>query len=256
MKRIRLSANRWIIYLSCLVAIALFTLSGPIAQPHAYHDFADSRVILGVTNFWNVISNIGFLVIGAWGLLADWRNRLVHDNDSDYPVYSIFFAGVLLTCFGSSWYHLNPGNTSLVWDRLPMTIGFMALTVGLLSEFLGRALQKRLLYPLLLAGFASVIYWHFSEQAGQGDLRPYLLVQFLPLLIIPLVALTGSSRYTCTIDLIAVIGFYALAKLAELLDMQIYQALGVISGHSLKHLLAALAAGMVLRMLWRRRALN
>jgi len=240
MKRIRLSANRWIIYLSCLVAIALFTLSGPIAQPQAYHDFADSRVILGVSNFWNVMSNLGFLVIGAWGLLADWRNRLVHDNDSDYPVYSIFFAG----------------NTSLVWDRLPMTIGFMALTVGLLSEFLGRALQKRLLYPLLLAGFASVIYWHFSEQAGQGDLRPYLLVQFLPLLIIPLVALTGSSRYTCTIDLIAVIGFYALAKLAELLDMQIYQALGVISGHSLKHLLAALAAGMVLRMLWRRRALN
>jgi len=239
-----------------LAALALFLLSGPIAQPLSYHDFADSRTLLGVDNFSDVISNLFFVVVGAWGLIAGGANRLVHDNYPGYPVYGIFFAGVLLTGLGSAWYHLNPNNVTLVWDRLPMTIGFMALTTGLLSEFLGGELQKRLLYPLLLAGLASVIYWHIGEQAGRGDLRPYLLVQFLPMVVIPLVALTHRSRFTRATDLIPLVGLYGLAKVAELLDAQIYQVLGVISGHSLKHLLAALAVGVVLSMLHRRRAVE
>ncbi len=101
-----------------------------------------------------------------------------------------------------------------------------------------------------------MIYWHIGEQAGRGDLRPYLLVQFLPMVVIPLVALTHRSRFTRATDLIPLVGLYGLAKVAELLDAQIYQVLGVISGHSLKHLLAALAVGVVLSMLHRRRAVE
>lgn len=243
----------WILSLAPLLGIALFALSGPISQPVSYHHFADERTFLGIRNFADVVSNLPFMVVGLWGLYADRTRRLSHDNPVGYPVYSLFFAGVFLTALGSAWYHLRPDNLTLVWDRLPMTIGFMALTSGLLSEFLGRELQQRLLYPLLLAGFASVFYWHFSEQAGRGDLRPYLLVQFLPMVIIPLLAMTHQSRFTRSTDLVAVVGLYGLAKGAELLDGEIYQLLGVISGHSLKHLLAALAAAMVLRMLYKRK---
>jgi len=237
----------------CVLATAgLYLMSGPIPQPVAYHNFADTRTLLGIPNCADVVSGLGFLLVGGLGLYADRTGRLVHDNLPGFPAYSLFFAGVALTALGSAWYHLAPSNATLVWDRLPMAVAFMALTVGLLSEFGQRDLQRKLLYPLLVAGLGSVLYWHFGEQAGRGDLRPYLLVQFLPLLLIPLLALTENSRFTRVGDLALVIACYVLAKVAELLDGEIYRALGVVGGHTLKHLLAALAAAAVLRMLWRR----
>jgi len=137
-----------------------------------------------------------------------------------------------------------------------MTIGFMALTTALLSEYSYRELQKQFIYPLLLIGLVSVVYWHITEQAGRGDLRLYALVQFLPMLVIPVVAFTNKSRFTNNVKLVGVIVFYLLAKLAEHYGQAIHQLLGDISGHSIKHLLAAIAAYLVLRMLMLRKPLN
>ncbi len=137
-----------------------------------------------------------------------------------------------------------------------MTIGFMALTTGLISEYLYRELQKKIFYPLLFVGFISVLYWYYTEQQGRGDLRLYVLVQFLPMLLIPLVALTHQSRFAQNNLLIGVILFYLLAKLTEHYDHTIHQALGFISGHSIKHLLAAAATYLVLIMLKNRKHID
>ncbi|MFA5496085.1 MAG: hypothetical protein WC247_15040, partial [Porticoccaceae bacterium] len=156
-----------------LATLALFLLSGPIAQPLSYHGFADSRALLGIDNFSDVISNLFFVAVGAWGLVADRADRLVHDNYPGYPVYRIFFAGVLLTGFGSAWYHLDPNNVTLVWDRLPMTIGFMALTTGLLSEFRARAAKTAAL-PAAAGGACLRDLLAYRRAGGAGRPAPLL----------------------------------------------------------------------------------
>tara|TARA_R110000822_G_scaffold187752_10_gene326644 strand:+ start:24533 stop:25291 length:759 start_codon:yes stop_codon:yes gene_type:complete len=244
-----------IVVLIILITVTLFFVIDPISQPQNYYDFSDYINYYGINNFCNVISNIPFIIVGLVGLFLNKKQKLNHDNYSTTPVYSLFFLGVFLTGFGSSWFHLNPNNETLVWDRLPMTMGFMALTVGLLSEYFKRELQKQLLYPFIFIGFFSVMYWYFTEKAGRGDLRLYALVQFVPLIIIPAVALTHKSRYTRSLDLIWLLTFYVLAKVAEHYDQAIHQVLGLISGHSLKHLLAAGATYILLRMLLRRKLL-
>ena len=191
-----------IVVLIILITVTLFFVIDPISQPQNYYDFSDYINYYGINNFCNVISNIPFIIVGLVGLFLNKKQKLNHDNYSTTPVYSLFFLGVFLTGFGSFWFHLNPNNETLVWDRLPMTMGFMALTVGLLSEYFKRELQKQLLYPFIFIGFFSVMYWYFTEKAGRGDLRLYALVQFVPLIIIPAVALTHKSRYTRSLDLI------------------------------------------------------
>ena len=185
-----------ILFLVIFIIFLVFIFIDPIEQPKNYYNFSDKNNYFSVNNFWNVISNIPFIIIGLIGIYENKNKKLVHDNFKTTPIYSVFFLGVFLTGFGSSWFHLNPNNATLVWDRLPMTIGFMALTTGLLSEYLYRGLQKKIFYPLLFVGFISVLYWYYSEQQGRGDLRLYVLVQFLPLLLIPLIALTHQSRFT------------------------------------------------------------
>lgn len=236
------------------IPLATFLILEPIPQPLDYYSFADDRAILGISNFWNVVTNLPFLLVGVWGVLLDGQNRLVHDNPPGFPAYRWFFIGVSLTAFGSAWFHLEPNAATLLWDRLPITIAFMALVTGLFSEHLNSSLSKWLLYPLLITGLVSVLYWYVTELAGKGDLRPYLLVQFLPMIILPLVVLGFPSRFSRGADLLWVLLLYGLAKVAELYDRTLYDALGGFSGHSFKHLLAAAGSALFLRMLMLRRA--
>lgn len=230
----------------------LFLFVEPVAQPKRYLQFADQRILFGIKNFLNVVSNLPLILLGICGVVLVWKKQLVHDNFSATPAYLTLFAAVMFTGIGSIWFHLNPTNQTLLWDRLPMAVAFMALTTALLAEYLGRRLQKILFYPLLLAGTGSVVYWHITETLGRGDLRPYLLVQFLPILCIVLLLATCRSRFTRSRDILAILFCYALAKLTEYLDQQIFAVTTIISGHTLKHLLAAAAILILLRMLWLR----
>ena len=152
----------------------------------------------------------------------------------------------------SSYYHLAPDDNTLVWDRLPMSAGFMALLVAVLAEHLQPRLEKILLAPAILVGIASIVVWHAT-----GDLRLYVWVQFMPLLVIPAVLLLFDNPYTHGRLLLVALAVYALAKLAEHYDGVVFEATGkIISGHSLKHLLAALALFVVYRMLQRRTTRN
>jgi hypothetical protein len=222
----------------------------PVPQDLAYHRFADTRPLLGVPNGLDVLSNLAFLFAGAVGLrLVLSRGRMVFVDARERWPWAVFFTGLTLTALGSAWYHLAPDNARLVWDRLPMTVGFMGLFAAMLAERIGPRVGMILLGPLLAAGAGSVLWWHWGELAGRGDLRPYGLVQFFPMLAIPLLAWLYPPRYTHGGYWGVAVLCYALAKVFELADAQVLALSNLTSGHTLKHVMAALAGGMLGRML-------
>jgi hypothetical protein len=243
-----------------IVLLGLTYCLPPVAQNLDYHAFADDRTILGVPNFRNVVSNILFLVAGLLGLITLLRPGAVGENGpvatsvERWPML-VFFTGVLLTAFGSSYYHLAPGNDRLVWDRLPMTVAFMGLFAAMIGERIGVRVGLWLLGPLVWLGFASVYSWHMSEERGAGDLRLYGFVQFYPVLTIPLMLWLFPARYTRSWDVIIAVLWYVLAKVLELgsVDHAIYNLGHVVSGHALKHLASGMAAYWLYRMVSRRR---
>lgn len=226
-----------------VVAIVGVALAPPIPQPLGYHSFADTRAVFGVPNFWNVISNVPFLIVGVAGLIEVLRGKYPGGLPSLRFAYGLFFLGVALVCFGSGYYHWMPSNGTLAWDRLPMAFAFMAFVSIVIAEHLNQRLGKLLLWPLIAIGVFSVWYWDYTEGLGRGDLRLYGLVQFLSLVTIALIWLMFPSRLTGIGYLWAMFAGYALAKLLEELDDQVYSTLGSqMSGHALKHVAAA--AGM------------
>lgn len=245
-------SGRWYIAVSAAIIVAVMMLVEPIAQDPAYHLFADGRRILGTPNFWNVMSNLPFLFVGLYGLIFVSRNPdVVFDDAMRWP-WRVFFAGTALTAFGSGYYHLVPANETLLWDRLTMTIGFAAFLAIVIGEYLSVRAARTLLLPLLIIGLASVIYWHLTEAAGNGDLRPYAIVQFLPILLIPAILVMRRQVSDLTGAIWILIGFYVGAKLLEHFDVSVYTVTGVMSGHALKHVIAALAPAVLIVALHRR----
>lgn len=225
--------------------IWVFTLA-PIPQPQSYHAFADTQMIFGIPNFFNVFSNIFFLIVGLLGI----RFCIHQDFIGTRSAWLAFFVGVALVSVGSSYYHWNPNNMTLVWDRLPMTIGFMGLLIALLSEYVDTSLSNNLLLSFtLLFGAGTVLYWHLTD-----DLRFYLWVQVLPLMVIVLLTSLFKSPYRGQWMILIVLAFYILAKITELYDAEIFTAThDFVSGHTIKHYLAALSCYCVLLMLKQRK---
>jgi len=242
-----------VLFLSAL----LFTLlQNPIAQDSSYHLFKDTREIVGISNFWNVTSNNVFLVVGVLGL----AKVLIFENliliKKLKLAYILLFLGASLVALGSAYYHLAPSNETLLWDRLPMTVAFMALFSIVIGEFISINVAQKLLLPLVVIGMASAIFWYVGELNGVGDLRYYVLVQFLPLLSIPVILLCFQSRYSKTSGYWWLLLAYIGAKLLELFDGVIFNFLTEISGHSLKHVAAAVGLYLLLNSLEKRQELK
>ena len=233
----------------CMVAF----LFPAIPQDPEYHTFAGQRRIWGVPNFWNTITNLPFTGVGVAGLAVAGRRKLAGGLPELRAGYLVFFAGMALVGPGSAHYHLGPTNASLVWDRLPMTLAFTAFFSVVVGESISVRAGRLLLWPLVFVGLASVAYWHFSEIAGRGDLRPYALVQFLLTALVPLILLLFRSPFSGTGWIWSVIGAYGASKVAELADGPIYALVDFVSGHSVKHLLAA-GGGLFLAAALRSRA--
>ncbi|MFY9258879.1 MAG: ceramidase domain-containing protein [Gallionella sp.] len=233
-------ANHWRAWLLIMVTVAgILTAFGlpPIPQDPAYHLFADRRSILGIPNFWNVISNLPFVCVGLFGLSLCSRLPV----SAPRTAYLVFCLGVLGIGLGSAYYHYAPTMQTLVWDRLPMTVAFMALFAMVVRDRVSVSLGDRLLLPLVLAGACAVGYWYGTELQGHGDLRPYAVIQFLPMLLIPLMLMLYVGRGLHTLMLWGTLACYALAKVAEYFDGAIYDVIGVESGHSIKHVFGACA---------------
>jgi hypothetical protein len=236
---LRLAPHTRLAILAALAIVAAAILFGAfpiVRQDAAYHNFADRRTILGIPNFWNVVTNLPFLAVAVWGLPA-LASRAAFVERWERAAYAILLLGVALVAFGSGYYHSNPESATLVWDRLPMTVVFMSLLAATIGERTIMSVGKWLLVPLLAAGIGAVAWW-----AVTGDLRAYGLVQFYPVAALPLMLGLFPPRYTGTRGLWAMVGFYALAKILESFDGLIAAVLST-GGHPWKHLAAAAAMG-------------
>lgn len=235
----------WLLGMLALAAVAAVALLPPLPEPRMFRALADERAFFGVPNFLNVVSNAPLLLVGAWGAYFVARARRAFRDPVEKWPYGVLFAAVALTAFGSTYYHLAPGDdTGLMWDRLPMSVGFMALLSAVVVERISVKAGLRLLIPMALIGVAAVLYWRWTQ-----DIVPYALVQYGGIAAIVAIALAFRSRYTRAGDLLGAVAIYALAKVAEVLDAQIYALGEIVSGHTLKHLIAALAVWWLVRML-------
>lgn len=226
-----------------LAVSALLLAYGPIQQPADYHRFADHSVLFGVPHAADVLSNLGFILVGLWGWLRLHPQRAHPALAAGWPGYRLFLAGLMLTAAGSAYYHLAPDDARIVWDRLSIALACAGLLSAVWAET--RPAGRGHTAWLALLAIASVAWCAYGDWRGQPDLRPYLLVQGLPLLLVPLLqAIHHAPRRDRLAFGIALL-LYLVARVAELYDHQLLALLGILSGHTLKHLLATAAAAVL-----------
>jgi hypothetical protein len=222
-----------------VAAVAVVSALPPVAQDPNYHRFADQRPFLGLPHGMNVLSNLAFVLAGVLGLAA--LRRADATARHTWPYYGVF-AGAILIGIGSGYYHWAPDHDRLVWDRLPMTLVFMSLLAGVIGTRIDPRAGRITLVPLLILGAASVGYWDYTERQGYGDLRLYGFVQFYGIFAIVYIGRYFPSRAPQAPGLRPVFVYYVIALLlGETFDDDIYALGQIVSGHTLKHLLAAMA---------------
>jgi len=236
-------------WLGLAILSGALLLAPALPEPAAFRSFVDDRELAGIPYFWNVVSNVPLVLIGAWGLgvVARAGAGMFVDRAEKWP-YALCFGAVALAGVCSAWFHVAPDSDRLMWDRLPIALAFMALLSGVIGERVSVQAGLRSLAPLLVAAAASVLYWRWSMLHGAENVVPYALVQYGALGAIVAMSFR-RSRYTRGGDLLVAAVIYAAAKVAEVLDRQIYALGELVSGHALKHLLAALAVWWLVRML-------
>ncbi|HWZ64494.1 MAG TPA: hypothetical protein VNX02_15850 [Steroidobacteraceae bacterium] len=219
--------------------------AGPFLKSLTTEWYADSRPLLGVPNFLNVVSNLPFLLVGVAGLVLCLRTPRTAPA---LPSWAVFYAGMVLTCFGSAFYHLAPSDATIVWDRLGMVVAFVGLAAAVIAESARIAIPTSMLAVALLCGALSVLWWRAS-----GDLRIYAWVQLAPLACAATALVLRWLPPRLARLLGASLALYVLAKLAETFDARVYElTVHALSGHTLKHLLAAASAAVLLLWQWHR----
>jgi hypothetical protein len=248
-------AKPWIRHAPTIItvgAIAILALHGRIAQPPHYNEFADQSSIFGIPHAADVLSNIGFALVALWGWLTLRPHRASDQLRAGWPGYRLFLIGLFLTAFGSTAYHLAPDDFSLIWDRLPIALACAGLLVGVRGDTQAGLRTDIEAIGLGCFAIASVAWWAWTDSIGADDLRPYLLLQGLPLILIPVWQAIYRAPRPDRIAFATAMVLYVVAKLAELLDHEIASAVGFVSGHTLKHLIATAATAAVVWGLTRR----
>lgn len=225
--------NSFKLALLVLAALMVFFLlfSKPVmVQDQSYHQFIDTRSFFGIPNALDVLSNIFFAVVGLLGMTEAMKASGLETKKS----WWWFFFSILLIAPGSAYYHWSPNDMTLIWDRLPMSMGFMALYVVMLCEHVNFKIEK-FLFPSLLLGVVSVFTWVITT-----DLRFYFWVQFSSFVTIPLILFLFPSKFTLKGYYGITLVLYGMAKWAEVKDKEIFYGTNeLFSGHTLKHVLAA-----------------
>ena len=232
--------------------IVILAVHGRIAQPVHYNEFADQSAAFGIPHAADVLSNAGFALVAVWGWLTLRGRRASDQLRAGWPGYRLFLIGLFLTAFGSGFYHLAPDNARLIWDRLPIALVCVGLLVGVRGDTRPQSRTEIEAIVLGLYAVASVAWWVYTDRNGADDLRPYLLLQGLSLLLIPLWQAIHRAPRTDRIAFATAMVLYILAKLAEVLDHEIANAFGFVTGHTLKHLIATAATAAIVWGLTRR----
>lgn len=241
----------WLVAFTVLCIVAAL-VAPSLPQPGGYHGFVDRRSAFGIPNFGDVASNAGFLIAGLAGLAIVLGGRARFELALERWPWIVFFAALVLTAFGSAYYHLAPDNARLFWDRLPITIALMALVSSQIVDRISVRVGVSLLVPMLVIGAATVVYWRATERAGAGNLMPYVILQGYAVLIMLWLALALPSRYTRSADILWIFAWYVLAKIFETFDEQVFRLGNIVSGHTLKHLAASMSGFVACAMLARR----
>jgi hypothetical protein len=225
---------------------ALVTSLGMHAHMGAHH-FVDARVWLGIPNASDVLSNLPFAIFGVWGLLKLRKVREPSQRflDRENFVIALFFVGLILTTFGSALYHLAPTDTSLLWDRAGMAFAFAGMLGVAASERVSIRSGIWLGLVGLLAGVISLFVWSHTS-----DVLPWMTLQFGGMALVLILAITRPIPNSLGVSLVWVVVFYGAAKVLEGMDTAVFEATGyLVSGHTLKHLVASLAALPIIRVL-------
>jgi len=239
-------------FVATTMICGMLLVHGPIAQLAHYNEFADQSVVMGIARGDDVLSNLGFALVAIWGIIRLWPLRYHPTVLAGRYGYGLFLIGLLLTAFGSGYYHLAPDNARLVWDRVPIALACAGLLAAVRAENSHNENGKAGAALLAVLAMISVDWWRVTDLHGVGDLRPYLLFQILPLVLIPMWQAIYRAPRMDRLAFGAALLTYVAAKLAEMNDHQILAILGVISGHTLKHLLATFAAWILVARLIQR----
>jgi hypothetical protein len=227
--------------LGVLGAIALACLGPAVAQHAHYHAFADTRNLWGIPFAMDTLSNLPFAVFGVWGVLHLLRQR-PEPWDIRRALALVFFVGLVLTAIGSSYYHLLPDHAGLAWDRLGMVVAFAGLLGMAVADRISARSGVGMAALVLCMGPAAVLVWYHT-----ANLLPWVVVQGGGIVLMLVLALRKPIDQAWGLPLFAVVALYGLAKLLELGDHSVLEwTQGVVSGHSLKHLVASLSAWPVL----------
>jgi hypothetical protein len=231
-----------------LVALALAGFCPPVAQPAQYHAFADQRVWQGLPHAMDVLTNLPFAMAGMWGLGRLWLTSLESDMDRRAQLAVVLFFGLLVTAMGSTYYHLQPDNWGLAWDRMGMVVAFAGLLGMAVADRISLRAGAAVMAATVLLGPVAVLVWYQT-----GNLLPWSVLQGGGMLLVLTLALRKPLSGSWGLPLMAVMALYAAAKLLELGDQVVFDGTGgLVSGHSLKHVVAAMAAWPVLAVMHNR----
>ena len=224
-------------FLSGLIILLILAIFLPsIQQNQNYHNFADQRVLFGVNNAFDTLSNLAFIIVGALGLFNFYNNQYIKISNSFSVILNLFFISIILTGLGSSFYHLSPNDFTLVFDRLVLTLVFTFVLAMVASIRISERSGFHTLAELVILGPFTVLIWNYN-----GNLTPYIILQYggVVIVILTLILTKASKPSPCFTSLIILYGF---AKITEFYDEKIFTlSENVISGHTLKHLISAIA---------------
>ena len=237
------------------LAIAVACIGPAVAQYANYHAFADQRTLWGLPFAMDVLSNLPFALLGAWGLvrLRDWHRPLARrvgfavqlPCDAQQPLALLFFAGLIITALCSGYYHLQPDNAGLTVDRMGMLVPFAGLMGLAAADRISARAGQWTAVAVLVLGPIAVAVWALT-----GNLLPWSILQGGGMVLVVCLALRRPLVGAWGVPLVAVIAWYALAKMLELGDHQVLAMTGdCVSGHTLKHVAAALAAWPVIAVM-------
>lgn len=251
-QRPRLERAEWALLLAAAALLALALGGPPLHDSLHQHAFADHRTLWGLPCALDVLSNLPFAVAGLCGLMLLSRLPGADGPLAPQPLdgvsralAALFFGGLVCTAVGSALYHVRPDDAGLLWDRLGMVLPFAGL-LGLAAHSRVSARAGLGAAAVVLAGGAAAVLWW----ARSGQLLPWAVVQLGGMLVVLALAALPRRAGTLAPHLGAVIGLYAAAKLFEAADHAVFDATAQwLSGHSIKHVLAAAAAWPVLSAL-------
>jgi len=227
----------WLVVAAVIGAAVAVIALGPITRGPEFHRYADGRTWLGIPHAGDVLSNLAFLLVAAWAMPAA-RARGV-------PGAVAACGGVAAIGLGSGIYHWAPSDPTLVLDWASIAVTLMLVVVAVGRDRIGPRAGHALLAFAPLGAALAVGWWVWTGGTSGGDLAPYVAIQALGVGLPPLIALAAPGRIGAG-WLVAAVGGFALARVLARHDAALLDAIGV-SGHSLKHVAAAAAAGLALR---------